>query len=44
MASDVCLRTTRIMRQESHCSHFIDYSFLLAASDLLYVANSVKLF
>ena len=36
MTSDIWERTTQIAREKTHFQHFVDYSFRLAARDLLY--------
>ena len=39
MASDIWLRTTRIARADTHCCHYISYSFRLAARGILYAPS-----
>ena len=38
MASEIWSSTTQIMREETRCNNFVDYSFRSAARDLLYDA------
>ena len=42
MVSDIWLRTTEIIREETSCCHFIVFSFWLAARNLLYAQTGEK--
>ena len=37
MVSDIRLRIVQIIREETHCFHFLSYSFQLPARDRIYL-------
>ena len=39
MASNIWPRATEIMKEETCCCHFMGYSFILGATDLLYAPS-----